>query len=284
VLAVSWAAILVRLADAPPLAIATWRLALAAAVTGAFALAFRRAELAALDGRARALLAGAGLALAVHFATWIASLRLTSVASSVALVTTQPVWVALLARVALGERVGARAAAGIALAVLGGAGMAGGDLAVGRDAIAGDLLALAGAIFAAVYFVLGRRVRARLSLGAYVGVVYPVAALAVALLAAVGGAPLHGFGARTWTALLALALVPQLLGHSLLNWSLRWLSAPFVAVAILAEPVVSTIVAIPVLGEWPSPLQIAGGVVLLAGVALAASAEPAAATAAAQAD
>jgi len=284
VLAVSCAAILVRLADAPPLAIATWRLALAAAVTGALALAFRRAELAALDGRARALLAGAGLALAVHFATWIASLRLTSVASSVALVTTQPVWVALLARVALGERVGGRAAGGIALAVLGGAGMAGGDLAVGRDAIAGDLLALAGAIFAAVYFVLGRRVRARLSLGAYVGVVYPVAALALALLAAVAGAPLHGFGARTWTALLALALFPQLLGHSLLNWSLRWLSAPFVAVAILAEPVVSTIVAIPVLGEWPSPVQVAGGVVLLAGVALAASAEPAAASAAAQAD
>jgi drug/metabolite transporter (DMT)-like permease len=284
VLAVSFAAILVRLAAAPPLAIATWRLAVAAAVTGAFALVYRRRELAALEARARLLLAGAGLALAVHFATWIASLRLTSVASSVALVTTQPVWVALLVRIALGERVPPRAAAGIALAVVGGAAMAGGDLSVGRDAILGDLLALAGAVMAAVYFVLGRRVRARLSLGAYVGVVYPVAALALVVLALLTGAPLHGYDGRTWTALLLLALVPQLIGHSLLNWSLRWLSAPFVAVAILAEPVVSTLVAIPVLREWPSALQVAGGVVLLGGVALAASAEPAAASAAAQAD
>jgi drug/metabolite transporter (DMT)-like permease len=273
VVCVSWAAILVRLADAAPLAIAAWRLALAGATTLCFALVRRRAELRALPARSLALLALAGLALAFHFATWISSLRLTSVASSVALVTTQPVWVALLARAFLGERVGARAAAGIALAVVGGAAMAGSDVALGRDALVGDLLALLGAWGAALYFVAGRRVRADVSLGTYVGVVYPAAAIALVVAALASGAPLSGYAPRTWLALASLAVVPQLLGHSLLNWSLKWLSGTFVAVAILAEPVVSIALALPVLGERPSPGQLAGGVLLLAGVALAATEE-----------
>lgn len=281
VLSVSWAAILIRLADAPALSVAAWRLLLAGAAALAFALLRRRAELAALDRRALLLLGGAGLALSAHFATWVSSLRLTSVASSVALVTTQPVWVALLSRLLLRERIAPRVAGGIALAVAGGAAMAGGDVALGRAALAGDALALAGAVAAALYFVAGRRVRARLSLGAYVGVVYPAAALGLAALALLAGAPLSGFGARTWLALALLAAVPQLVGHSLLNWSLRWLSGTFVAVTILAEPVMSTVLAIPVLGERPTPTQVAGGLVLLAGVALAASAEPAAQAAAA---
>ena len=280
-LAVSWAAILVRLADAAPLAIAAWRLVLAGAATGAFAVFRRRGELRALGPRARLLLAAAGLALSAHFATWIASLRLTSVASSVALVTTQPVWVALLSRAFLGERISTRAMAGIALAVAGGATMAGGDLALGRAALVGDVLALAGALAAAVYFVLGRRVRAGLSLGAYVGVVYPVAAAGLVALALAAGAPLSGYGSRTWAALALLAMVPQLIGHSLLNWALRWLSGTFVAITILAEPVVSILLAIPVLGERPTGLQILGGAVLLAGVVLSAGAEPAAAASAA---
>lgn len=284
VLAVSWAAILVRVADAPPLAIAAWRLVLAGAVTAGFALARRRREVAALGRSALLHLAGAGLALSVHFATWIASLRLTSVASSVALVTTVPVWVALLSRAFLGERIAPRVVLGITLAVVGGVAMAGGGVSLGRAALLGDLLALAGALAAAVYFFLGRRVRAGLSLGAYVGVVYPVAAAGLVALALVAGAPLRGYGARTWAALALLAIVPQLIGHSLLNWSLRWLSGTFVAVTILAEPVVSILLAIPVLGERPTGIQMAGGAVLLAGVALAAWAEPASAASAAEID
>ena len=127
----------------------------------------------------------------------------------------------------------------------------------------------------------GRRVRARLSLGAYVGAVYPVAALGLLAAALADGAPLGGYGGRTWLTLLLLALVPQLLGHSLLNWSLRWLSGTFVAVTILAEPVMAVLLAIPVLGERPTPVQLVGGAVLLSGVVLAASAEQAAARVAA---
>jgi len=273
VLSVSWAAILVRLAAAPSLSVAAWRMALAALPAGLFAASRRRGELARLGGRELWLLAAAGLALALHFATWIASLGLTSVASSVALVTTQPVWVALLARALLGEGVRARTAAGIGLAVVGGATVALSDRGGREGALAGDALALAGALFAALYFIAGRHVRARLSLGAYVGVVYPVAAVSLVALAAASGSPLSGFSDGTWIALALLALVPQLLGHSLLNWSLRWLSAPFVAVAILAEPVVSTALAIPVLGERPSSLTLVGAALTLAGVALAALGE-----------
>lgn len=280
VLAVSWAAILVRLASAPPLAVAAWRMALAAVPALAFALWRRREELSRLDRRARLWLAVAGLALALHFATWIASLRLTSVASSVALVTTQPVWAALLARAFLGERVGGRTWAGIAIAVSGGVAIAGADLGASAGALLGDALAVAGGVMAAVYLVAGRRARANLSLGAYAGAVYPAAAVALLLAAGLTGTPLGGYGTRTWVALGLLALVPQLVGHSLLNWSLRWLSAPFVAVAILGEPVIATLLAIPVLGETPRLLQAAGAALTLAGVALAATGEPSPAPAA----
>jgi drug/metabolite transporter (DMT)-like permease len=279
VLAVSWAAILVRLASAPPLAVAAWRMALAAVPALAFALWRRRDELAKVDRRARLWLGASGLALAVHFATWIASLHLTSVASSMALVTTQPVWAALLARAFLGERVGGRTWAGIAVAVSGGAVVAGADVDASAGALLGDGLAVAGGIMAAAYLVAGRRARADLSLGAYAGVVYPAAAAALLLGAGVAGAPLGGYPSGTWVALVLLALVPQLIGHSLLNWSLRWLSAPFVAVAVLGEPVIATLLAIPVLGETPGLLQAAGAVLTLAGVALAATGERAVAQA-----
>lgn len=271
VLAVSWAAILVRLAEAPALSVAAWRLLTASAPALAWALWRHRAEWRALPARERWLAAGAGLALAAHFASWIWSLQLTSVAASVALVTTQPVWVALLSAAFLGERVSRRTALGILLSLAGGLLVAGADLGHSGRALLGDALAVAGAVFAAVYFVVGRRVRASLSLGGYVGAVYPVAALALLGAAAAAGAPLAGFTSRTWAALVLLGLVPQLLGHSLLNWSLRWLPAPLVAVAILAEPVVSTLLAIPLLGELPGPGVVAGGLVTLAGVWVAAS-------------
>jgi drug/metabolite transporter (DMT)-like permease len=248
-------------------------MSLAAVPSLGFALWRRRAEWTRLPPHDLGLLLFSGGALACHFATWIASLQLTSVASSVALVTTQPVWVVLLARTFLGERVGRRAALGIGLAVAGGVAVAGGDFSASPRALLGDLLALAGAVFAGLYIVAGRRVRARLSLGAYVGAVYPAAAAVLLLLALLGGVPLSGFDGRTWTALALLALVPQLLGHTLLNWTLRWLSAPLVAVAILAEPVVSTLLAIPVLGETPGPWTAVAGLATLAGVFLAVTEE-----------
>jgi drug/metabolite transporter (DMT)-like permease len=275
VVAVSWAAIFIRLADAPALAIAAWRLILAAVPVLAYALWRHRAEMAGLGRREWGLLLLSGVALALHFATWIASLALTTVASSVALVTTQPVWVALLAAVFVGERVTRRGALAIGVAVAGGVLIAGVDVGLSRSALGGDGLALAGAVFAAVYFLIGRRARAGLSLASYVGIVYPISAVGMALGAWASGAKMTGYSPGTWWMLILLALIPQLLGHSLLNWTLRFFSAPFVSVAILGEPVISTALAVPFVGERPGMLRVLGGAVTLVGVWLAAREEAA---------
>jgi drug/metabolite transporter (DMT)-like permease len=269
VVAVSWAAIFIRLAEAPALSIAAYRLGLSAVPVGAFALARRRAELARLRRGEWLLLTASGAALALHFAAWIASLSRTTVASSVALVTTQPVWVALLSALVLREPVSLQGALAVLVATAGGVTIAGADIALSGEALAGDALALVGAICAAVYFIVGRRVRPAMSLASYIGVVYTVAAALLLLAALAMGAPLSGFSTRTWTMFVLLALVPQLLGHSALNWALRYLSAPFVSVTVLGEPIISTLLAIPFLGEWPGPVRVVGGAVTLAGVYLA---------------
>lgn len=267
--AVSWAAIFIRLAEAPALSIAAYRLGLSAVPVGAFALARRRAELARLRRGEWLLLTASGAALALHFAAWIASLSRTTVASSVALVTTQPVWVALLSALVLREPVSLQGALAVLVATAGGVTIAGADIALSGEALVGDALALVGAICAAVYFIVGRRVRPAMSLASYIGVVYTVAAALLLLAALAMGAPLSGFSTRTWTMFVLLALVPQLLGHSALNWALRYLSAPFVSVTVLGEPIISTLLAIPFLGEWPGPVRVVGGAVTLAGVYLA---------------
>jgi drug/metabolite transporter (DMT)-like permease len=269
VIAVSWGAIFIRLADAPSLSIAAYRLLLAASPSLLYALLRHRDELRALTRREHGWLFLSGVALALHFATWIASLSLTTVASSVALVSTQPLWVALLALATLRERVTALGAVAILVATAGGALIGGADISVSRDALLGDVLAVAGAIFGAIYFVVGRSVRPTMSLAAYIGVVYSVAAVLLLVSAAVAGQPLWGFSGETWAMFGLLALVPQLIGHSTLNWALRYLSAPFVSVAILGEPVISTALAIPILDERPGLLRIMGGAVTLVGVYLA---------------
>jgi drug/metabolite transporter (DMT)-like permease len=269
VVAVSWAAIFIRLAEAPALSISAWRLLLAAAPLAIFALLRRRHELRRLTRGGLALLTLSGVALALHFATWIASLGMTTVASSVTLVSTQPLWVGLLSVVVLREPISRRGAVAILVATCGCAVMSGADLRVSREALVGDAFAVAGAIFGAVYFTIGRAVRDTLSLGGYVAVVYGLGAVVLVVWAVGAGEPMSGFSTQTWVMLLLLAVVPQLIGHSTLNWSLRHLPAPFVSVAVLGEPVISTALAIPILGEQPGALRIAGGAIILLGVSLA---------------
>lgn len=269
IIAVSWGAIFIRLADAPALSIAAYRLVLASLPAMLYALLRHREELRRLTWREHRLLCLSGAALALHFATWIASLGSTSVASSVALVSTQPLWVALLALLTLRERVTRLGAVAIAVATGGGALIGGADISVSGKALLGDGLAVAGAIFGAIYFVAGRGVRPTLSLPAYIGVVYSVAAVLLLISAAITGQPLWGFSGQTWAMFGLLALVPQLIGHSTLNWALRYLTAPLVSVAILGEPVISTALAIPILDEQPGVPRIIGGAVTLLGVYLA---------------
>jgi drug/metabolite transporter (DMT)-like permease len=271
--AVSTAATLIRLTPAPPLVVATYRLLIAAAVLAVPALLRARAEITTLTSRDVSLVALAGAALATHFALWISSLQNTSVASSVVLVTTNPLWVALAAPFVLGERIRTSLALGIGIAFLGGVAIAWGDAARGGDAALGDVQALGGAWAAAAYFLIGRGLRDRFTLLAYVSLVYTVAGAVLLVATIAAGLPLGGYPSTTWLNLFLLALVPQLVGHSSFNWALAHLPATFVAGAVLGEAVGSALLAWAALGEVPPPATVAGGALVIAGLAVAAQGE-----------
>jgi len=281
VLIVSTAALLIRFAidaGAGPLAVAAGRLTIAALIVAPIALRMRGPELRRLQRRDWAIAAVAGAFLAVHFATWIASLQYTSVASSVALVTTNPIWVGLLSWLLLAEPPSRRTVAGILTAVLGSALIIAADLggaseAPGRSPMLGNGLALAGAVAISGYFLVGRGLNRRMTLLAYVAIVYGTAAIAMNAIAIAGGQGLWTIPAAAWLPIVALAIGPQLAGHTIINASLRQLSATFVALAILGEPVGSAVLAWLFLGETFAPLQLAGFATLLAGIVVAASGE-----------
>lgn len=273
VIAISFGGPLSRLANAHPLAVAAWRLGLSLIAVGGFLVATRgwrqwrnltRPELAAA--------AAAGLFLALHFWTWIASLNMTTVAASVVLVNTQPVIVALLSAAFLHETPARRQWLGIVIAVGGAIVVAGPDLGVSAGtssrALLGDVLALVGAITAALYFLVGRRLRGKLDLWAYVALVYGTCFVALVAFAIAVGAPLVPQRPREIAIFAGLALGPMLVGHTGANWALRYLPAYVVNVALLGELVGATILAavLPGIREVPPWTTIAGGVLILAGI------------------
>jgi len=267
IVAVSFGAILVRLTgDTPPLAIAAWRLALTAIVLAPLALA--RGTIRGIPRRDLLWSMGSGVALALHFALWIASLRYTSVASSVLFVTTHPIFVGLGAHFVLKERVSRGLTIGIALAVLGGGLIGFADLRISGGALHGDLLALAGGLAVAVYFLIGRRVRRTISLIDYITVTYGTAAVLVLLACLVSACPLGGYSAKTYLFLVLLALGPQLVGHTTFNWALKHMPASRVSVLILGEPIGSALLALLFFGESPTWLNGVGAVIILAGIYL----------------
>lgn len=265
-LAVSCGAIFARLAEAPPLAIAAWRVGLALVVVMPFAAAGIVG--AGTSQRARALAAGAGILLAAHFATWIASLEHTTVARSVLFVCTAPIWVALLDFLS-GRGAPTRATLLALVLALAGAALVSGGGHGGAGALRGDLLALAGGVAMAGYFMLSREAQAALPFGAYLGIAYGVAAATLWLAVLVADVPASGFDARTWWALAGMAAVSQLIGHSGYNWSLRHLSPLFVAVVSVGEPVLASALAWWILGEALDWRTGAGGVLILAAIAFA---------------
>ena len=264
--AVSSAAVIIRLADAPALTIAAYRLALAALVVVPLGLAFEWAALRSLTRRQWGLVLAAAVSLAAHFAFWIASLNHTSVASSVVIVTSNPVLVAGGAALFLRERSSPRVLAGIAVALAGGAVIAVGDWGLGDRRLFGDFLALLGAVAVAGYYIAGRSLRERLGILGYVAPVYGAAAVILIVAALATGSRLTGFEAEVYGWLLLLALLPQLIGHSSLNWSLGYLPATLVATAVMAEPVIASLLAWAVLDEAPPAASVAGGTLVLAGV------------------
>lgn len=279
VLVVSFGAILVRLAQGqgvPSLAVATLRLGVAAIVVTPIAWMRSREALACMSPRQMLAATAAGFFLALHFATWISSLEYTSVASSTALVTTNPLWIGLASVLFFRERLKRATLVGILLTLAGSFAIFISDsrtAAPGGAPLLGNSLALIGALCFSAYLLIGRRVRAGLPLAAYVWLAYGGAALFLLLAAVAGGTPLSGHTGAAYAFMLGLALGPQLLGHTAYNWSLRHVSATFVAVATLGEPIGGAVLAFFLFGETFAPLQLLGFALLLGGIYLAARAE-----------
>lgn len=276
VLVVSSAAVLIRLAQAHAhsLAIGAWRMMLSSVLLAPLAIGLCRNELMRVGRRAWAEMFLSGLLLSVHFIAWITSLALTSVAASVVLVTTYPLFVGLASAVLLKERPSRAMVIALAVGLAGSAIIALGDLGQGgTHRLWGDLLALVGAMTGAGYFLIGRHLRGRLSLLAYVFPVYASCALALFVVVWVSGIPALPRAPVAWVWLLVMALGPQILGHSALNWALRYLSATYVALAVLGEPIGATLFAWWILGEIPTYPVIVGGMLILFSIALASRAE-----------
>jgi len=290
ILTISTGSLMVRYAQgyASSPVIAAYRMVLSALFLAPIALTRHREELKSLT-RSELVLAGlSGFFLAIHFATWITSLEYTSVASSVVLVTTTPLWVALLTPFTIKEPLSRPVLVGMALALVGVMGVGLSDTChisqmrmicpdMGKffegKAILGDLLATSGAIVAAAYVLIGRRLRTQLSLVGYTFLVYGAAAVfLVAFMLVSGNAPV-GYPPQAYIWFLLLALVPQMMGHSSFNWALGYVSAALVSVALLCEPVGATLLAYLLLGETPTTLKLFGAILILIGIYLAARSE-----------
>jgi drug/metabolite transporter (DMT)-like permease len=267
VVGISLSAPLTTLLGAPMLALAFWRTAAGAAVLLPVLGLRERATLHGLRLRELGSSVVAGLFLAAHFASWLPSLSMTTVAASTALVTTTPIWTALAARIA-GVRLPGTVWGGLALAVVGVALIAGVDVTVSPRALAGDGLALLGAICAGGYVLAGARARERLSTSAYAVVCYGVCAVAVAVAAAVTDTPLTGFSARDWWLIAAITFCAQLLGHTLLNLVLASVGPTMVSLFVLLEVPGALLFALVLLGQLPPLLALPGVVLVVAGVAL----------------
>jgi drug/metabolite transporter (DMT)-like permease len=284
------ASIFVRFAQSysPSLVIAAYRLSIAALVLAPVALLRHRDDLARLSRRDLTLALFSGMFLAFHFGAWISSLEFTTVASSVVLVSTTPLWVGLLAPITIREPLSRLVVYGLALALIGGVivgisnacSLEGASLIcppasvfLRGEAFTGNLLALSGAFMGAAYILIGRRLRVKMRLIPYITLVYGMAALVLVFLMLFRGYSPFGYPPQAFLWFLLLALVPQLLGHSSFNWALGYLSAAYVSIALLGEPVGSTVLAFFLLQETPSALEIFGAILILSGIYVASRSE-----------
>ncbi len=272
-MAVSTGAIFARLADAPSLVIAAYRVGIASLILAPITWWKARDEIVTLSMRDLKLAVLSGFFLALHFAAWISSLDYTSVANSVVLVNTNPLWVGLLTPLIAKEKVKRAALISIIISVIGGAIIGYGDFATGGKALLGDGLALAGSLCAAVYLLLGRNLRRKLSLLPYIFICYGSAAVILWVIVLSLGLPVSGFSTGTVAAFWGMALIAQIIGHSTYNWALKWLSAGLIAVSLLGEPIGSTILAYILFDEGLTVYKIVGGGIILSAIYIAASSE-----------
>lgn len=269
VLAAAFSSIFTKLAEAPPMIIAFYRLFFTMLVLTPFVVKGGLKQIRAISARDFGLACLAGVFLALHFSFWITSLNYTSIASSTVLVTLQPLFVISGGYLFYKEKISPRGVLGAAMALGGSICIGVGDFQIGGQALLGDALAFAGAFFVAGYVLIGRGLRSRLSLLPYVYVVYGVTAITLFLGNLITYRdPLLPYPTMTWVWFLALAVIPTIMGHTVFNWALRYVKAAVVSVSILGEPVGATILAYFIFGETPGALQLTGGLAILGGLAI----------------
>ena len=290
ILAVSTASIFIRYAqkEATSLVIAAWRLTIASLILVPVAASTHKRELISLNRSDLLMALLSGFFLALHFATWITSLQYTTVASSVVLVSTVPLWVALLSPITIKEPIRRVVLLGLILALVGGAVVGISDscsVSAGKiicpslvnfmhgRAFVGDLLALCGAIAGAGYLLIGRKLRSKMSLVSYISLVYGMAAVVLVIIMFSARENPIGFSPQIYLWLILLAIIPQLIGHSTFNWALGYLSAAYVSITLLGEPIGSTILAYFFLNEKPTMIKLAGGLLILVGIYIASRSE-----------
>ena len=274
VLGVSPAAILIRLAEAPALTIATFRMGIAAIVLIIFSLLFSRSQFRSTNKKLTKWLVVSGLFLGIHFATFITSLEHTTVANSVFLVTTTPVFVAIGSQWLLRENLTPMTVIALIVTVIGGIILFITHSSGGESHTRGNILAIIGAITAAGYFLAGRKIRPNLPLLPYVVVVYSIAGIFLLFMALVSSSQIIGLPSSSYLWMICLTIVSQIIGHTTLNWALARLTATTVSLSVRVEPVIATLIAIPVFGEIPGWGTVIGAVFIILGVYLAAKAEP----------
>lgn len=284
ILAVSTAAILIRYAQnqAPSIVIASMRLLIATVVITPIVILKFKKKIIQIRKEEFKYLALSGLFLAIHFAAWITSLEYTSIASSVVLVTTTPLWVALFSPLLLKEKNNPSIWIGLLLAIIGSSFVALSNQCIlttesliscqnvqidlNLNTLLGNFLALLGAWMAAGYIMSGRKVRSKIPLLLYIFYVYLISTLILLLITFTSGYSLTGYSTDTYIYLILLGLIPQLLGHSIFNWALGYLPAVFVSIALIGEPIGTIILAFIFLRETPKSLEYLGGFLILLGI------------------
>jgi len=266
VLSISSAATLIRLADVPALVVASYRMLLASAILWMAAPLTKCHKIKDIHWKS---VVGAAFFLALHFGFWITSLNTTSVASSLVLVTMNPIVVALGSTYFLKEPPARALVIGTIVSILGCAVLVIGEGFSFSSSLTGNFFALGGAIAMSCYMMIGRHAASRGELFRYITWVYSIAAILLSVAAIIAGQSLVIHSSRSFLFIFLIALIPQIIGHTLINWSLKYLHASYLAAAILIEPLAGTLIAYLILAEKFSVFSCLGGILILAGVATA---------------
>ncbi|PAB60462.1 DMT family transporter [Anaeromicrobium sediminis] len=266
VIFVSFSSVLTKMCSAPALIIGTYRLGFTSFILLPYVLAKNTHELKNVSRKTLVQCICSGVFLALHFATWLESIKYTSIASSTVLVNTHPIFIVLGSIFILKEKVSRKSLASIFIALIGSAIISMGDSSLGKNILYGDMLAILGGLTVACYMLIGRIARQKLSVNAYTFIVYTSCTITLLLFDFITGTPLYPYPKLDWIIFISLAVCCTILGHSIFNWALEYLSPSFVSTAILGEPIFATIWAIFLFNQIPTLWQISGGLIVIFGI------------------